>query len=409
MNNTVIELALKQTKTIFLLMAIMTFGFAAFSPTLKIDTDQDILLAKNPVERVFHNQVNKEFFLYESIAVGLANEEGAFKTETLTDIHRLTQSVLKVIEQLFTPLLYTSIISPISFRFFTLTLFTPVPMFDLFVGIGILLSFLLTVFFIPAYITRKSDIPFSELQSRLHPTNSSRWIVKPLPGFGRFSWQWPKTIIVVFVLAFSTYGAQKIKDHDNPVGWFKESNHIRVANNLLNNHIAGTCDGFFVVIFTGRKKLEQELICEIQSEYSYHPVLRNYFFSQFLSTLSFGKTVGHTLGVSFDVNEKSDLNTLSEMLSISESFTSQSKYSTPSSVLHYIERLKNTLHQTGYVGKNGAITYLVKTVNREFMGRRKGDVTFRGFRYLKILPILSVLFAETGSLASKTFGGVSLE
>jgi predicted RND superfamily exporter protein len=58
----------------------------------------------------------------------------------------------KVMQALFQPMLFTSITSAIGFASLALTPIPPVQVFGLCVAFGILLAFLMTITFIPAYV-----------------------------------------------------------------------------------------------------------------------------------------------------------------------------------------------------------------------------------------------------------------
>ncbi len=64
------------------------------------------------------------------------------------------ETMAEVMEHLFTPMLYTSITSAIGFASLAFTPIPPVQVFGLFVAAGIMLAFLLTIVFIPAYAVR---------------------------------------------------------------------------------------------------------------------------------------------------------------------------------------------------------------------------------------------------------------
>jgi hypothetical protein len=61
---------------------------------LKIDTDPENMLSKSEPVRMFHNQMKKEFNLYDIIVLGIVNDtnkQGIFNKESLTKIYDLTQ------------------------------------------------------------------------------------------------------------------------------------------------------------------------------------------------------------------------------------------------------------------------------------------------------------------------------
>jgi len=73
----------------------------------------------------------------------------------------LNDTIEEVIGHLFTPMLYTSITSSIGFYSLMLTPIPPVQVFGAFVGTGIILAFVITMTFMPAYLSR---IDFASLE-----------------------------------------------------------------------------------------------------------------------------------------------------------------------------------------------------------------------------------------------------
>ncbi|MAW81990.1 MAG: RND transporter [Parvularcula sp.] len=81
---------------LILLVAAPTLAPQSFSflEPLKVDTDPENMLSKDEPVRVFHNQMKKEFTLYDLIVVGVVDENdgnGVFNTETLADVYELTK------------------------------------------------------------------------------------------------------------------------------------------------------------------------------------------------------------------------------------------------------------------------------------------------------------------------------
>ncbi|MEL6613140.1 MAG: MMPL family transporter, partial [Bacteroidota bacterium] len=73
------------------------------------------------------------------------------------------QALAEVMEELFTPMLYTSLTSAVGFASLAFAPIPPVRVFGLFVAFGILLAFALTILFIPAYITVMSEAQLAKV------------------------------------------------------------------------------------------------------------------------------------------------------------------------------------------------------------------------------------------------------
>ncbi len=588
MTQFIINASLNHAKKVYWALALLTFGLMAFIPTIQIDTDPENMLPTEQVDRVFHNQIKKEFNLYDPIVVGVVNtqnENGIYNTKTLSEIHALTEAVFKiegvvqldvmalstsdnitqegpgtirfewmmnnppkteldasaikskvqrlplmldtlvssdgkaasiyvpildknesyriseeikdaitslnlteqfhitglpvaedtfgfdmfvqmgisapmaavmifllmllffrnlsfvtapmivamatvistmglliacgftvhimssmiaiflmpiavvdsihimsefsdrykpgsnakevakeVVGHLFTPMLYTSVTSAIGFLSLALTPIPPVQVFGVFVGFGIFLAFLITVFFIPAYISRMSKAQLIALQQKMHKQEGKGMIVKLLPKLGTFSVNKSKYILIGFisVFIFSLVGIQKIQINDNPIRWFKSDHEIRVADKVLNEHFAGTYDAFLTFTYKEMQSELSQLKTIIEQYAGELTSSEENLVNQIASLESMTSTSVQELSFAvsdrlFEANEN-DVAVLEKLLARLEAFQSQSKFFTQPDSLRYIEKMQKALVETGLVGKSNALTDLVKTVNRELQG-----------------------------------------
>jgi len=289
------------------------------------------------------------------------------------------KAVKEVMDHLFTPMLYTSITSSIGFASLALTPIPPVQVFGLFVAFGILLAFLLTVTFIPAYIALLSPKQLDALSKKAHQDEHSGLLAKCVRWLGEFSLAKSKTLMVLALLVFggSLYGIKQIEINDNPVLWFEKQHPLRIADKTLNEHFAGTYNAFIVLEHENKNAAEQFLAeankiiktanndgINIQQQWQ---VISKDFssttdFSEDLQTL-----VSELDELSFEANE-----TMApywdDLLSLSEDTLSSTKYFQSPEALAYIEDLQEHLQQSGLVGKSNSISDLVKTVYRELQG-----------------------------------------
>ena len=81
---------------------------------------------------------------------------------------KANEVITTVVEHLFKPMLFTSLTSSAGFFSLMLTPIPPVQIFGAYIGFGILLAFVITLTFIPAYISRMSDASLQKLQQSLH-------------------------------------------------------------------------------------------------------------------------------------------------------------------------------------------------------------------------------------------------
>jgi len=158
------------------------------------------------------------------------------------------KTTLHVMDELFMPMLFTSLTSAVGFFSLSFSPIPPVQAFGIFVAIGVGLAWLLTITLIPAYIMllkEKTFLGFSK-----HTQEEGSGIMnRLLKGARRFSVKRFKVVLglTVFLVGLSVFGISRIRVNDNPVRWFNASHPIRVADRLLNKHFAGTYQAYLVL------------------------------------------------------------------------------------------------------------------------------------------------------------------
>lgn len=290
--------------------------------------------------------------------------------------------VEEVMSHLFTPMLYTSLTSAVGFASLAFTPIPPVQVFGAFVACGIILAFILTITFIPAFIVSLSESRLHVLaNAALKAEESKGGLVNILPKLGLGAVSFPKLIltIVIIIGAVSVYGITRIQINDNPVRWFKEQHEIRVADKVLNHHFAGTYNAFLVLKNGSKDKLFSALInnadeiaikaapgVDIQSKWSQlkalvaeKPVLEK------LEELSAAID-----DIIFESDE-SEEEVWQQILDNVESTYQQVKYFQSPRAIKLIEDIQETLMESGYVGKTNSFADLVKTVYRELKGGKQ--------------------------------------
>ncbi len=92
-----VEISIKRPKLVLVLTALVTLVFLAQFPHIKIDTNPKHMLPETSDVRVWNNEVEKIFALYEdTIVVGVQNDAGVLNRETLGRIARITEEILKL-------------------------------------------------------------------------------------------------------------------------------------------------------------------------------------------------------------------------------------------------------------------------------------------------------------------------
>ncbi len=156
------------------------------------------------------------------------------------------RTILGAMEDLFTPMLFTSLTSAVGFGSLLLTPIPPVRVFGGFVAFGILAAWLLTIAIIPAYIMVLPERFFKGF-GRAH--SEGGLITRVQKGIGHISIKYSKTVLslCLVVLIVSVYGITKTRVNDNPVRWFHSGHPIRVAERVLNRHFGGTYMAYLVL------------------------------------------------------------------------------------------------------------------------------------------------------------------
>jgi len=295
------------------------------------------------------------------------------------------KTVTEVMTNLFTPMLYTSLTSAAGFASLALTPIPPVQVFGIFVAIGIMIAWVCTVTFVPAYVMM---IPERWLQNFGHGTakqEKQTWLVKLLNAAGRFTYNAAKPILVVMALiaVVAVYGITRIQINDNPVKWFSKSHPIRLADTELNKHFGGTYMAYLVLaedqdqaipteyLAKLRPRLEEKVRRAKQQFASSAPA-----FEQLEKALLDEASKADSRDAMLDamtqfansLAEAADGNDVDLWYELADFFELEKENIKPfkqPAVLRYIGRLQTHLKQAGLVGKSNSVADVVKKVYQE--------------------------------------------
>ncbi|WP_259365372.1 RND family transporter [Colwellia sp. BRX10-3] len=287
-----------------------------------------------------------------------------------------SKTIKKVMGHLYKPMLFTSITSAVGFYSLMLTPIPPVKVFGAFIGSGILLAFVLTITYIPAYIARMKPETLAKLQRAVALMEQKGRLANSLEKLGAFSVKRTKLILITFIALFavSLVGVNRIIINDNPVNWFKADHEIRIADKALNKHFAGTYNAWLV--FSNNNPQQQKALDS---------------FSKILNTAYDGETkiaIAETYNqwLKIDSNEKSSFFTqdlliqlddfrfsaneleqpwLEQLYNVSEQANNAQKIFTDPEMLNWLAKLQTAVVNKGDVGKINSLTDIISTVNRE--------------------------------------------
>ena len=283
-------------------------------------------------------------------------------------------AIREVIGHLFTPMLFTSLTSSVGFLSLLLTPIPPVQIFGAFVGCGILLAFLITVVFIPAYVVRMKPGSLAAMHRAHAAEETGTLLARGLRVVGRFAFANGKLIsgVALLVVGLSLAGIMRIEINDNPVRWFKADHRIRVADRILNEHFAGTYDAFLVLDYDDNQAIagfrdEAGTLLD-QAEAAGAELGR---VRQLLAAAEAGGAMDAVISALDDAlfdAPAAAAAPLELLLTRAEQAQTAAKYFQDPAALAVVEDLQQALLDTGRVGKTNALPDVVKVVNRELRG-----------------------------------------
>ena len=293
----------------------------------------------------------------------------------------------EVMGNLFMPMLYTSLTSAAGFASLALTPIPPVQVFGVFVAVGIMIAWVCTITFVPAYIMMIKESSFENFGSGHAHAEPKGVLGKLLGAGGNFTYSKAKPILIVILIvtAVAIYGITRIEINDNPVKWFSKSHPIRRADIELNDHFSGTYMAYLVLdsaddgsvqaryIDDLRKRLSQKLL-ELKDEFPgvarVLPEAETMLFKQAsevrtkddllerLSTFAEDK---------LDADDDKDADLWYEVADFFELEPERLKLFKQPEVLRYISDLQEHLENAGLVGKSNSVADVVKKVHQELI------------------------------------------
>ncbi|NVK57056.1 MAG: MMPL family transporter [Alteromonadaceae bacterium] len=291
----------------------------------------------------------------------------------------LNAVVRQVVGHLFTPMLYTSITSSVGFFSLMLTPIPPVQIFGAFVGFGILFAFILTIIFMPAYLSRMSNEALTNLQQAMHQSESGKGsrIGRMTKKLGNLASGYPRALLLCFagIFVMSVWGITQIQINDNPVRWFKSDHEIRVADRVLNDNFAGTYNAY-LVLTDHSEQLTPASLLTIENM----PDSLQAWRYDTLADIAEGSPNEQLQNLIVAIDDKlfsdvtdRELAYLEAVIGKAELANRQSKTFQNPDVLAYIDALQAHLQASGLVGKSNALPDVVKVVNRELRAGNEAD------------------------------------
>jgi len=296
-------------------------------------------------------------------------------------------TVLEVMSNLFTPMLYTSLTSAAGFLSLALTPIPPVQVFGVFVAVGIMIAWVCTVTFIPAYVMMISDKALENFGRVAQHGEKQTWLTRLLHSGGRLTYTKAKPILVItlIITLVAVYGITRIRINDNPVKWFSRRHPIRQADIVLNEHFGGTYMAYLVLDPNENKAIPTEYISDLRKRFSEKILTMK---KQFPKVANIIEEVEKTLlelassveskeellnkvsdfaDKKLDTAKQKDIDLWYEVADFFELEKEHIKIFKQPEMLRYIAKLQEYLKGTGLVGKSNSVSDVVKKVHQELI------------------------------------------
>ena len=295
------------------------------------------------------------------------------------------QTIIEVMGILFKPMLYTSLTTAAGFLSLTLAPIPPARIFGVFLGIGVMVAWCVTVLFVPTYIML---IPKKRLKSfglRAIQKDGQNRLSRFLAAMGRLTFSNAGKIVIVFsiLVGVSIWGITKIQVNDNYAKRFAHSHAIRKADVALNSHFDGTYVAYLVLEGRDNDRIQPAGVNDlVQGLTQYARRIANVYpqalalgeildrkirlaaknqdrFSALLNTvIQEGEQMSRTAG-------DAEFDAMQELLAYLEIKKEKLSAFKQPAVLAYMAGLQAHLKHLGLIGKSTSVADVVRKVNQE--------------------------------------------
>jgi len=308
------------------------------------------------------------------------------------EIRDRKKTITEVMSHLFMPMLYTSLTTAVGFASLALAPIPPVQVFGIFVAFGVMLAWILTIAFIPAYVMFIPEKSLAGFGRSGHTSSSDKNSL--LLRAGSFASRRPIIVMtVVFLLAvIAVFGIFQIEINDNPIKWFEKKHPIRIADHVLNQHFAGTYMAYLslnpeendININEFARGLKVRLKASKDDSTAFDPASESIFIKleDRLEAIEENRQIKpqdmvESLRTYAEDEKKGSAGeqgpAWDEALLFLDRERQRFQIFKQPEMLLYIDRLKKELLQTGVVGKANTLSDIIKTVYRELVSGKQAD------------------------------------
>ena len=159
------------------------------------------------------------------------------------------ETIREVMQTLFVPILYTSLTTAGGFASLTCTPIPPAQIFGAFLSIGVMIAWLYTVIFAPAYIMMIPEHKLAGFGMSAGEKGRAAPLTRILRATGNLTFHHPRALLAVIIVAsaVAVWGNTQIRINDNYAKRFAQSHPIRQADIALNRHLDGTYTAYLVL------------------------------------------------------------------------------------------------------------------------------------------------------------------
>ncbi len=297
------------------------------------------------------------------------------------------QTIMEVMSDLFMPMLYTSLTSAAGFASLALTPIPPVQIFGIFVATGIMVAWVCTITFVPAYIMFIKDSALANFGASVVHEEKPNALTKLLHAAGAFTYRAAKPILVfmVILVGVAVYGITKIQINDNPIKWFSKKHPIRAADIELKKHFGGTYMAFLVFEDNLPETVDADMIAslrgklldkgkELESEWPNAMTVVGRMEELMLAVENVGFTrtryLDQMVKIASDQEaeaEGDDADLWFELADFFELQKSDMELFKKPEMLNYLSGLQAYMNEQGLAGKSNSVADIVKKVHQELI------------------------------------------
>lgn len=296
------------------------------------------------------------------------------------------ESIREVINTLFTPMLYTSLTTSVGFLSLTLTSIPPARIFGLFLSFGVMLAWLCTIMFVPAYLMFIPDKKFKNFGLAAQEKEQENRMTLGLRRLGQFTRKRPGLIMGGLAVAalLAAFGISQTRINDNYSKRFSMSHPIRKADISLNSHFAGTYTAYLVLKGSHDRKAVEHRTLDVKKGFM---AFANKISRKDKSAQDFAARVSPMIAVAEKGDDSHPLERAISFIDASSETAPDDTYQLLGDflrleqerfkpfkrpeVLSYMAGLQKYLEDSGLVGKASSVADIVSKVNQELIDGRK--------------------------------------